>query len=65
MIVDGMRIERDVAIPMDDGVVLSADANSCQGSSATNANTGYGTPSDGIFANRPKKMLNTIIVITG
>jgi hypothetical protein len=44
---------------------FSAKANNCHGSRPVNANTGYGTPSDGIFASRPKKTLNTTIVRTG
>src|ERR1041385_4155967 len=44
---------------------LSAYANSCHGSSAVYANTGYGTPSDGTFASRPKNTLNTTIVKNG
>ena len=44
---------------------VSANANSCHGSSAQNANTGYGTPSDGMRASRPKKIVNTTIVVSG
>jgi hypothetical protein len=43
----------------------SANANSCQGTSALNAKTGYGNPSEGMRPNRPKKMLKTTIVSTG
>src|SRR5262245_7760369 len=44
---------------------VNADANSCHGSSPASANTGYGTPSDGKRARRPKTTVNTTIVASG
>ena len=44
---------------------VRANAKSCHGSRAQYANTGYGNPSDGSFASRPKTTLNTIIVKNG
>ena len=44
---------------------VRAKANSCQGSSAVKANTGYGMPSEGTLARRPKKRLNTSMVKSG
>ena len=36
-----------------------------QGTSAVNAKSGYGTPSDGTFANRPKNSAKTAMVMIG
>ena len=49
---------------------LSADcarpvAKNVQGTSAAKAKSGYGTPSDGIFASLPKNRLKMSIVKTG
>src|SRR5712692_5277112 len=44
---------------------VRADAKYVHGTRAANAKTGYGRPSDGTFAKRPKKIVNTTIVITG
>src|SRR3990167_9763014 len=40
-------------------------AKSCHGKSAAYENMGYGTPSDGIFARLPKKIVKTTIVKRG
>ena len=45
--------------------VESAVAKYVQGTSAAIENTGYGIPSEGMPASRPKKMVNTTIVRTG
>jgi hypothetical protein len=44
---------------------VNAFAKSCHGNNPQNVNTGYGTPSDGIPASRPKKTLKTIIMNSG
>ena len=44
---------------------MSALAKYVQGSSAAKAKIGYGTPSDGSLASRPKKSVKTAIVISG
>src|SRR4051795_13084053 len=44
---------------------VNDDANSCHGKRPLYANSEYGTPSDEIFASRPRKIVKTIIVATG
>jgi hypothetical protein len=43
----------------------TAFAKNVHGRSAANANSGYGRPSEGILAQRPKSRLNTPIVAKG
>src|SRR5688572_1723621 len=43
----------------------TAFAKNVHGRSAAKANSGYGRPSDGILAHRPKSRLNTPIVANG
>src|SRR4051812_7535118 len=49
----------------DDEPLVAAVAKYVHGTSAASENNGYGTPSDGTFASRPKKMVNTTIVRNG
>jgi hypothetical protein len=44
---------------------VKAPEKSCQGNNAVNVKTGYGRPSDGNWASRPKIKVNTNIVMTG
>src|SRR5438874_11970607 len=44
---------------------LNDDANTCQGRSAASVNNGYGKPSEGRPASRPKMIVNSTIVISG
>ena len=44
---------------------VSPSAKSIQGSRAASTKSGYGTPSDGIFASPPKKTVKMTIVKSG
>jgi hypothetical protein len=43
----------------------NACANICHGTTPANTKSGYGTPSDGSFAMRPKSTVNNTIDATG
>ena len=57
-----MRLDEPTRLPED---WVSPCAKKFQGSSPANEKRGYGSPSEPTLASRPKKIVKTIIVITG